>query len=128
MTQTARHFVIANSPNAYEGMSQTPVSEASGPATSPTKNDEEVNFTLAPEHYSSHADRCIQFKPMRLEASQYPLPKIDGDPFILLSESQLKKDSGRCEAWKDEVNNLLIFVSLSSAPPWQKLAADTIFV
>jgi len=44
---------------------------------------------------------------------QYPLPKIDGDPFILLLESQMKKDKARCEAWKDEVQYLLIFVSLA---------------
>jgi len=56
---------------------------------------------------------------------KYPLPKIDGDPFVLLLESQLKRDSGRCEAWKDEVNNLLIFVSLDFAP---RPKADTIFV
>jgi len=43
-----------------------------------------------------------------------PLPDIDGNPFTLLLESQVKKDSARCEAWKDEVNNLLIFVSLAS--------------
>jgi len=56
---------------------------------------------------------------------KYPLPKIDGDPFVLLLESQLKRDSGRCEAWKDEVNNLLIFVSLDFAP---RPKADIIFV
>jgi len=57
---------------------------------------------------------------------QHPLPKIDDDPFILLLESQMKKDSARCQAWKDEVNNLLIFVSLT---PSRALLAnvDTIF-
>jgi len=44
-----------------------------------------------------------------------PLPKIDGDPFVMLLESQMKKEKVRCEAWKDEVQNLLIFVSLASA-------------
>jgi len=48
------------------------------------------------------------------EPPQYPLPMIDGDPFILLLESQMKKDKARCEAWKDEVQYLLIFVSLAS--------------
>ena len=45
------------------------------------------------------------------EPFQHPLPKIDGDPFAQLLESRRKKDSARCDAWKDEVNNLLIFVS-----------------
>jgi len=44
---------------------------------------------------------------------KYPLPKLDGDPFVVLLESQVKKDKVRCDAWKDEVQNLLIFVSLS---------------
>jgi len=48
------------------------------------------------------------------DSPQYPLPKIDGDPFVLLLESQMKKDKARCEAWKDEVQYLLIFVSLAS--------------
>ena len=43
------------------------------------------------------------------------LPKIDGNPFTLLLESQMEKEKVRCEAWKDEVQNLLIFVSLASA-------------
>ena len=47
---------------------------------------------------------------------QYPLPKIDGNAFTLLLESQREKDKVRCEAWKDEVQILLIFVSLASRP------------
>ena len=43
----------------------------------------------------------------------YPLPKIDGNPFTLLLEPRIEKDKARCEAWKDEVQNLLIFVSLA---------------
>jgi len=38
--------------------------------------------------------------------------KIDKDPFILLLETLKEKDKARCDAWKDEVQNLLIFVSL----------------
>ena len=53
---------------------------------------------------------------MRLgDPPQYPLPKIDGDPFTLLLEPRIAKEKVRCEAWKDEVQNLLIFVSLASA-------------
>jgi len=56
---------------------------------------------------------------------QYPLPKIDGDPFTLLLEPRIEKEKVRCEAWKDEVQNLLIFVSLASATSPK---ADTMFV
>ena len=54
-----------------------------------------------------------------------PLPKIGGNQFTLLLESQMEKDKVRCEAWKDEVQNLLIFVSLASATSPK---ADTMFV
>jgi len=59
---------------------------------------------------------------------QYPLPKIDGDPFAMLLESQMKKENVRCEAWKDEVQNLLIFVSLASAMSPKGPKADIIVV
>ena len=59
------------------------------------------------------SDECIQFQPMKpSEPFQNPLPKVDGDPFIPLLETQKAKDKARCDAWKDEVQNLLIFVSL----------------
>jgi len=54
-----------------------------------------------------------------------PLPKIDGNPFTLLLESQMEKEKMRCEAWKDEVQNLLIFVRLASATSPK---VDTMFV
>jgi len=53
-----------------------------------------------------------------------PLPKIDGNPFTLLLGSQMEKEKVRCEAWKDEVQNLLIFVSLASTTSPK---ADTMF-
>jgi len=56
----------------------------------------------------------IYFKPVKMsERLQTPLPKTDDDPFIPLLETQKEKDKARCEAWKDEVQNLLIFVSLA---------------
>jgi len=55
---------------------------------------------------------------------QYPLPKIDGNPFTLLLEPRMEKEKVRCEAWKDEVQNLLIFVGLASATSPK---ADTMF-
>ena len=54
-----------------------------------------------------------------------PLPKIDGNPFTLLLESQMEMEKVRCEAWKDEVQNLLIFVSLASTTGPK---ADTMFI
>lgn len=36
------------------------------------------------------------------------MPKVD--PFELLLEPMLEKDTARCTAWKDEVQNILIFV------------------
>jgi len=44
-----------------------------------------------------------------------PLPKIDRNAFTLLLAPRIEKEKVRCEAWKDEVQNLLIFVSLTSA-------------
>ena len=41
---------------------------------------------------------------------QYPIPKPDGNPWEVVLESLLKKDQVQCAAWKDEVQNLLIFV------------------
>ncbi|KAH9475293.1 hypothetical protein JR316_0012404 [Psilocybe cubensis] len=46
---------------------------------------------------------------------QYAPPKPEGDPWALLLEPLIKKDKMRCEAWKDEVQNLLIFAGLFSA-------------
>ena len=56
---------------------------------------------------------------------QIPLPKIDGNTFTLLLEPRIEKEKVRCEAWKDEVQNLLIFVSLASATSPK---ADIMFV
>lgn len=38
-------------------------------------------------------------------------PRPDGDPWSILLKPLLDKDKKRCDAWKDEVQNLLIFVS-----------------
>ncbi|KDR78370.1 hypothetical protein GALMADRAFT_1317448 [Galerina marginata CBS 339.88] len=45
----------------------------------------------------------------------YAPPKPEGDPWSILLEPLLKKDKIWCEAWKDEVQNLLIFAGLFSA-------------
>ena len=55
---------------------------------------------------------------------EYPLPKIDGNPFTLLLEPRMEKEKVRCEAWKDKVQNLLIFVGLASGTSPK---ADTMF-
>lgn len=46
------------------------------------------------------------------DSYRFQVPRPDGDPWELVLEPLLQKDKMRCEAWKDEVQNLLIFVSL----------------
>ncbi|PPQ91537.1 hypothetical protein CVT25_008805 [Psilocybe cyanescens] len=46
---------------------------------------------------------------------QFAPPRPDGDPWTLLLEPLLKTDKARCDAWRDEVQNLLIFAGLFSA-------------
>ncbi|PPQ90704.1 hypothetical protein CVT25_005012 [Psilocybe cyanescens] len=46
---------------------------------------------------------------------QFAPPKPDGDTWRVVLEPLIKKDKMRCEAWKDEVQNLLIFAGLFSA-------------
>ncbi|PPQ93762.1 hypothetical protein CVT25_008142 [Psilocybe cyanescens] len=46
---------------------------------------------------------------------QYAPPKPDGDPWTMLVEPLLRNDKMQCDAWKDEVQNLLIFAGLFSA-------------
>lgn len=44
------------------------------------------------------------------EPYQYSIPEPDGNPWEVVLEALLKKDKIQCDAWKDEVQNLLIFV------------------
>ncbi|KIM36339.1 hypothetical protein M413DRAFT_31757 [Hebeloma cylindrosporum] len=46
---------------------------------------------------------------------RYPIPRSDEDPWGRLLEPLLVKDKVQCDAWKDEVQNLLIFAGLFSA-------------
>uniref|UniRef100_A0A8H7XMR4 DUF6535 domain-containing protein n=1 Tax=Psilocybe cubensis TaxID=181762 RepID=A0A8H7XMR4_PSICU len=46
---------------------------------------------------------------------KYSPPKPEGDLWTLLLDPLIKKDKAQCEAWKDEVHNLLIFAGLFSA-------------
>lgn len=41
---------------------------------------------------------------------RYPFPEAGGDPWNSVLEPYRKNDKIQCEAWKDEVQNLLIFV------------------
>lgn len=41
---------------------------------------------------------------------KYPIPEPTGDPWENLLTPLLQKDKAQCDAWKDEVQNLLIFV------------------
>ncbi|KDR66611.1 hypothetical protein GALMADRAFT_1147836, partial [Galerina marginata CBS 339.88] len=45
----------------------------------------------------------------------YAPPKPDGDPWDILLKPRMDEDKIRCQAWKEEVNNLLIFAGLFSA-------------
>lgn len=38
------------------------------------------------------------------------VPKLDVDPFDALLKPLLERDSKQCNAWKDEVQNILVFV------------------
>ncbi|KAF5325281.1 hypothetical protein D9619_009842 [Psilocybe cf. subviscida] len=42
-------------------------------------------------------------------------PKLDFDPFERLLKPLLEEDTAQCNAWKDEVQNILIFAGLFSA-------------
>lgn len=44
------------------------------------------------------------------EPYQFPLPEPIGDPWQTVLTPLMEKDKARCEAWKEEVQNLLIFV------------------
>lgn len=44
---------------------------------------------------------------------EYPPKKPTGDVWEHLLEPLLERDKAQCAAWKDEVQNLLIFVSNS---------------
>lgn len=46
---------------------------------------------------------------------QYSIPEPDGNPWEVVLKALLKKDKVQCDAWKDEVQNLLIFAGLFSA-------------
>ncbi|KAF9485640.1 hypothetical protein BDN70DRAFT_916765 [Pholiota conissans] len=46
---------------------------------------------------------------------KYPVPKPQGDHWEIILERFLTKDKSQCDAWKDEVQNLLLFAGLFSA-------------
>ncbi|KAF5327871.1 hypothetical protein D9619_004599 [Psilocybe cf. subviscida] len=59
------------------------------------------------------------------------IPKRDNDPFDVLLKPLLERDSKQCDAWKDEVQNILVFAGLFSAvitafivESYQKLQPD----
>ncbi|KAF9475230.1 hypothetical protein BDN70DRAFT_883939, partial [Pholiota conissans] len=45
----------------------------------------------------------------------HPLPKPDGDPWAIILKPEMETDKIQCDAWKDEVQTLLIFAGLFSA-------------
>ncbi|KAF8181089.1 hypothetical protein BJ912DRAFT_882544, partial [Pholiota molesta] len=54
-------------------------------------------------------------KPVDIDAPYEHAPPKDGDPWTTLLTPELEADTLRCNAWKDEVQNLLIFAGLFSA-------------
>jgi len=48
------------------------------------------------------------------EPFKFAPEKPDGDPWKIILEPLLKADRAQCEIWKDDVQNLLIFVSLAT--------------
>ncbi|KAF8154538.1 hypothetical protein B0H34DRAFT_716930 [Crassisporium funariophilum] len=46
---------------------------------------------------------------------RFPIPKPTDDPWNVCLEPLLQEDSIRCDAWRDEIQNLLIFAGLFSA-------------
>ncbi|KAF8967703.1 hypothetical protein BDZ97DRAFT_1916647 [Flammula alnicola] len=46
---------------------------------------------------------------------RYPIPKPKGDPWEVLLKDLSQTDRSQCRAWRDEVENLLIFAGLFSA-------------
>ncbi|KAH9487226.1 hypothetical protein JR316_0001295 [Psilocybe cubensis] len=49
------------------------------------------------------------------DAFKYAPPRPEGDSWDILLDPLMKQDKIRCDAWKDEVQNLLIFAGLFSA-------------
>jgi len=89
-------------------MSQTP---ESGDQTG--NGPEKMVRLTTPSHFGLILTNTFQFKPVNpSENFQNIYSKTDKDPFTLLLETRKEKDKARCDAWKDEVQNLLIFVSL----------------
>ena len=77
------------------------------------QTENEVCPIATPPVSVKFSEKLIYSKPVKMiERLQTQLPKTDDDPFIPLLEIRKEKDKARCEAWKDEVQNLLIFVSL----------------
>ncbi|KAF8194177.1 hypothetical protein BJ912DRAFT_192352 [Pholiota molesta] len=54
-------------------------------------------------------------KPVDIDAPYEHGPPKDGDPWTTVLTPELEADTLRCNAWKDEVQNLLIFAGLFSA-------------
>jgi len=46
-----------------------------------------------------------------LQNPLHPPSEIDSEPFTMAMERQQAKHKTRCQVWKEEVENLLIFVS-----------------
>ncbi|KAJ3500850.1 hypothetical protein NLJ89_g9608 [Agrocybe chaxingu] len=59
---------------------------------------------------------------------QYTIPKPEGNPWEVVLDALMKKDKVQCDAWKDEVQNLLIFNGLTTRQAGLFSAVVTAFV
>lgn len=81
--------------------------------STPSPQEQTPDEVSVPAAYHSFLDRPVQNPRIWKcgDTFQYPIPKADGDQYEKLLGPLLKRDRVQCEAWKDEVQNLLIFVS-----------------
>lgn len=77
----------------------------------------DINFSHFLQHDTTSRNEPKSRKRWKMDDPfQYAPPKPDGEPWTTLLEPPLKMDKIRCDAWKDEVQNLLIFVSCVPHP------------
>jgi hypothetical protein len=74
-----------------------------------------LHAELEPHCYYDKETKSVTAEPL---GPDYPYifkhvpPKPEGDLWEILLKPALEADTMRCNAWKDEVSNLLIFVSV----------------
>jgi len=82
-------------------------------ATSRNQNNQQV-WTKPNFYHDSLFNQWTYNDPYR-----YPIPRGNEDPWGVLLEPLLVKDKIQCDAWKEEVQNLLIFVRVRGFNPYR---------